>query len=71
MTSLDQRLRIMTPFSLPWPADPGYFRGPPREPPRGPGAVAQLGERYNGIVEVWGSIPHGSTNKTKGLAESG
>ena len=25
------------------------------------GAVAQLGERYNGIVEVWGSIPHGST----------
>ena len=29
------------------------------------GAVAQLGERYNGIVEVWGSIPHGSTNFSK------
>ena len=26
------------------------------------GAVAQLGERYNGIVEVRGSIPLGSTN---------
>lgn len=25
------------------------------------GAVAQLGERYNGIVEVGGSIPPGST----------
>lgn len=25
------------------------------------GAVAQLGERYNGIVEVVGSIPIGST----------
>ena len=27
------------------------------------GAIAQLGERYNGIVEVTGSIPVGSTNK--------
>ena len=26
------------------------------------GAIAQLGERYNGIVEVVGSIPSGSTN---------
>src|SRR3546814_11778703 len=26
------------------------------------GAVAQLGERYNGIVEVRGSIPLGSTS---------
>ncbi len=25
------------------------------------GALAQLGERYNGIVEVSGSIPLGST----------
>jgi hypothetical protein len=32
------------------------------------GAIAQLGERYNGIVEVTGSIPVGSTNKIKGLA---
>ena len=27
-----------------------------------PGAIAQLGERYNGIVEVTGSIPVGSTS---------
>ena len=27
----------------------------------GYGALAQLGERYNGIVEVSGSIPLGST----------
>tara|TARA_E500000331_G_scaffold279907_1_gene273069 strand:- start:109 stop:279 length:171 start_codon:yes stop_codon:yes gene_type:complete len=27
------------------------------------GAIAQLGERYNGIVEVSGSIPLGSTKK--------
>jgi hypothetical protein len=33
------------------------------------GAIAQLGERYNGIVEVTGSIPVGSTTETKGLAE--
>jgi hypothetical protein len=25
------------------------------------GVIAQLGERYNGIVEVRGSIPRGST----------
>jgi hypothetical protein len=25
------------------------------------GVIAQLGERYNGIVEVVGSIPSGST----------
>ena len=31
------------------------------------GAIAQLGERYNGIVEVTGSIPVGSTNEKKGL----
>ena len=28
------------------------------------GAIAQLGERYNGIVEVSGSIPLGSTKFT-------
>jgi len=27
----------------------------------GDGAIAQLGERYNGIVEVSGSIPLSST----------
>jgi hypothetical protein len=35
------------------------------------GAIAQLGERYNGIVEVTGSIPVGSTNQSEGLAGSG
>jgi hypothetical protein len=35
------------------------------------GAIAQLGERYNGIVEVTGSIPVGSTNQMKGLADNG
>jgi hypothetical protein len=33
------------------------------------GAVAQLGERYNGIVEVVGSIPSGSTNNFNGLVQ--
>ena len=31
------------------------------------GAVAQLGERLNGIQEVVGSIPIGSTMKSKNL----
>ena len=31
------------------------------------GALAQLGERYNGIVEVRGSIPLGSTKTPKRL----
>ncbi len=35
------------------------------------GAIAQLGERYNGIVEVDGSIPSGSTNQDKGFAGNG
>ena len=32
------------------------------------GAIAQLGERLNGIQEVGGSIPPGSTKFFKGLA---
>ena len=41
---------------------PGLDRGAGEpENPRLPGAIAQLGERYNGIVEVGGSIPPGST----------
>ena len=40
-------------------------RVPKTHSPQGPlqkcGAIAQLGERYNGIVEVVGSIPSGST----------
>ena len=31
------------------------------------GAIAQLGERYNGIVEVGGSIPPSSTKITNYL----
>jgi hypothetical protein len=34
------------------------------------GAVAQLGERVNGIHEVRGSIPLGSTNEINTLSES-
>ena len=33
------------------------------------GAIAQLGERYNGIVEVSGSIPLSSTNFSKNADE--
>ncbi len=32
------------------------------------GAIAQLGERLNGIQEVSGSIPLSSTKQIKGLA---
>ena len=35
------------------------------------GAIAQLGERYNGIVEVDGSIPSGSTNQIEGSVRKG
>jgi hypothetical protein len=34
------------------------------------GAIAQLGERFNGIEEVVGSIPSGSTIKIKGLVKA-
>ena len=33
------------------------------------GAIAQLGERFNGIEEVVGSIPSGSTNQINHLAK--
>ena len=33
-------------------------------PPTQGGAIAQLGERLNGIQEVVGSIPIGSTNNS-------
>ena len=33
------------------------------------GAIAQLGERYNGIVEVSGSIPLSSTKLFNGLTQ--
>jgi hypothetical protein len=35
------------------------------------GAIAQLGERLNGIQEVDGSIPFGSTNTLKTPAHAG
>ena len=35
------------------------------------GAIAQLGERYNGIVEVVGSIPIGSTIQPRLTADKG
>jgi hypothetical protein len=31
------------------------------------GVIAQLGERFNGIEEVVGSIPSGSTKPSQGL----
>ena len=34
------------------------------------GAIAQLGERNTGSVEVGGSIPPGSTNKIKHLPKN-
>jgi hypothetical protein len=34
---------------------------PKRAGPKKRGAIAQLGERFNGIEEVVGSIPSGST----------
>ena len=33
------------------------------------GAIAQLGERYNGIVEVGGSIPPGSTKRFRATSQ--
>jgi hypothetical protein len=33
------------------------------------GAIAQLGERFNGIEEVVGSIPSGSTTHTRDLPD--
>ena len=35
------------------------------------GVIAQLGERYNGIVEVVGSIPTGSTSFFRGFEADG
>ena len=52
------------------PLRPGRVPAKPAEA-KEIGAIAQLGERYNGIVEVTGSIPVGSTNKIKGLAAIG
>tara|TARA_B110000305_G_scaffold6525_2_gene6354 strand:- start:453 stop:569 length:117 start_codon:yes stop_codon:yes gene_type:complete len=35
------------------------------------GAIAQLGERYTGSVEVSGSSPLSSTNNNRDLARNG
>ena len=42
-----------------------FFRPVPVNSERDFGVIAQLGERYNGIVEVGGSIPPGSTRTVK------
>ena len=42
--------------------DHGVDPALPQERARKSGAIAQLGERFNGIEEVVGSIPSGSTN---------
>ena len=58
----DQEFRVRRPFKslrLPFAA----LRCK-RAIPNPHGAVAQLGERYTGSVEVRGSIPLGSTNAT-------
>ena len=47
----------------------GLVRRLPGRPKPGPGAVAQLGERLNGIQEVSGSIPLGSTNEISPLGQ--
>ena len=49
-------------YDIEWNFDPARALGlVPR------GAVAQLGERLNGIQEVDGSIPFGSTKSIKNL----
>ena len=47
----------------------GYIVAPwrKRRGERALGAIAQLGERYNGIVEVSGSIPLSSTNLVQNI----
>ena len=50
-------------FRLNYTAGVGHVVDPalPQEADRKNGAIAQLGERFNGIEEVVGSIPSGST----------
>jgi hypothetical protein len=47
-------------YDIAWNFD--HLRALALVPTRERGAVAQLGERLNGIQEVDGSIPFGSTN---------
>ena len=62
-------------FLLAGPTAAGIDKGPPAMPVQpiglsvldGDGAIAQLGERYNGIVEVSGSIPLSSTNLVQNI----
>ena len=48
-------------YDIAWNFD--HLRALALVPTRKRGAVAQLGERLNGIQEVDGSIPFGSTNR--------
>ena len=57
-------MRDLVNFPLAMQAPPGVEASLPRDIAAliaAHGALAQLGERYNGIVEVSGSIPLGST----------
>ncbi len=56
-------------FRLNYTAGVGHVVDPalPQEADRKNGAIAQLGERFNGIEEVVGSIPSGSTNQINHL----
>src|SRR5690606_8208700 len=68
-------LRLRGPSLLKEATPPPSFRfrsGLPKgRPRRFFGAIAQLGERLNGIQEVGGSTPPGSTNAIEGLAGRG
>jgi hypothetical protein len=56
-------------YDVAWNFD--HLRALALVPTRKRGAVAQLGERLNGIQEVDGSIPFGSTNQIKNLRSEG
>jgi hypothetical protein len=58
--------RLLSLYSRPVAKEAGPNR-PPGFSLEGFGAIAQLGERFNGIEEVVGSIPSGSTNKINTL----
>ena len=57
----------MPPESSARPLIPSVARGY-KPPPRGDGAIAQLVERLNGIQEVSGSTPLGSTTPLHGIS---
>ena len=67
-------MRDLVNFPLAMQAPPGVEASLPRDIAAliaAHGALAQLGERYNGIVEVSGSIPLGSTIFDNGKQSGG